>query len=41
MTKLLDTVIADVRALPEDEQERAAQALLLFLREREEHASDA
>ena len=38
MTKLLETVVADVRALPEDEQDRAAQALVLFLREWEEYA---
>jgi len=34
MTKLLKEVIADVRTLPTDEQDRAAQALLVFMRER-------
>ena len=38
MTKLLEAVVADVRTLAQDEQDRAAQALLLFLREREEYA---
>jgi hypothetical protein len=30
MTKLLDKAIAKVRKLPEEEQERAAQSLLIF-----------
>jgi len=30
MTKLLDQAIAKVRELPEEEQERAAQSLLIF-----------
>ena len=30
MTKLLDQAIARVRELPEDAQERAAQALMVF-----------
>jgi hypothetical protein len=33
MTKLLEEVVADVRELPDDEQERVAQALIAFLRE--------
>jgi hypothetical protein len=33
MTKLLQEVVADVSALPADEQDRAAQALLVFVRE--------
>ena len=36
MTKLLDTVVADVRDLPADEQDRIAKALLTFLREWED-----
>ena len=32
MTKLLEEVVEDVRALPDEEQERVAQALLMFLR---------
>ncbi len=30
MTKLLDQAIAKVRELPEEEQERAAQSLMIF-----------
>jgi hypothetical protein len=30
MTKLLDQAIAKVRELPEEEQERAAESLMLF-----------
>jgi hypothetical protein len=30
MTKLLDQAIAKVRELPDEEQERAAQSLLIF-----------
>jgi hypothetical protein len=30
MTKLLDQAIAKVRELPEEEQERAAQSLMVF-----------
>jgi hypothetical protein len=36
MTKLLEDAVAEVRALPEDEQDRAAQALIMFARERGE-----
>jgi hypothetical protein len=31
MTKLFDDVIADARALPAEEQDRVANALLLFI----------
>jgi len=31
MTKLLEEVVANVSALPEDEQERVARVLLAFL----------
>jgi hypothetical protein len=30
MTKLLDQAIAEVRKLPEEEQERAARSLMIF-----------
>jgi hypothetical protein len=30
MTKLLDQAVAKVRELPEDEQERAAESLMVF-----------
>jgi hypothetical protein len=33
MTKRLEEVVADVRELSEDEQDRVAEALLVFLRE--------
>ena len=33
MTKLLKEVVADVGTLPPDEQDRAAQALRVFMRE--------
>ena len=33
MTKLLMGVVADVRALPEDEQDRVAAVLITFLSE--------
>ena len=32
MSKLLEDVVEDVRDLPEDEQDRVAQALITFLR---------
>ena len=32
MTKRLEEVVADLRELPEDEQDRAANALVMFLR---------
>ena len=37
MTKLLEEVVEEVRDLPEDEQDRVAQALLMFLREWQDH----
>jgi hypothetical protein len=33
MTKRLEEVVADVRELSEDEQDRVAEAVLTFLRE--------
>jgi hypothetical protein len=33
MTKRLEEVVADVRELPAEEQDRVAEALLAFLRE--------
>jgi len=33
MTKLLREVVADVSTLPEDEQDRVAEALVVILRE--------
>jgi hypothetical protein len=33
MSKLLEDVVEDVRDLPEDEQDRVAQALIAFLRD--------
>ena len=33
MTKLLKEVVADVRALPAEEQDHAAEVLLVFMRE--------
>ena len=35
MTKLLEEAVEELRALPEDEQDQAAQALLAFARERQ------
>jgi hypothetical protein len=40
MTKLLEEAVEEVRALPEDEQDRAAQALLAFARERANYSFD-
>ena len=31
MTKLLEAMVADVRTLPEDEQDRIARVLMVFL----------
>jgi hypothetical protein len=36
MTKLLEEAVEELRSLPEDEQDRAARALLDFTRERHE-----
>ena len=38
MTKWLEEVVADLRELPEDEQDRAAEALVAFLSEWQEYA---
>jgi hypothetical protein len=38
MTGLLEEALDAVRELPEDEQDRAAQALLAFARERTEQS---
>jgi hypothetical protein len=40
MTKLLEEAVEELRTLPEDEQDRAAQALLAFTRERHEYSFD-
>jgi hypothetical protein len=37
MTKLLEEAVAELRTLPDDEQDRAAAALLAFTRDREEY----
>ena len=37
MTKLLEEVVEEVRDLPEDEQDRVAQALIAFLRDLQDH----
>jgi hypothetical protein len=34
MTKLLEEAVEELRSLPEDEQDRAAEALFAFARER-------
>jgi hypothetical protein len=41
MTKLLEEAVEEVRTLPEDEQDRAAQALIAFARERADFRFDA
>jgi hypothetical protein len=40
MTKLLEEAVEELRTLPEDEQDRAAQALLAFARERHDYNFD-
>jgi hypothetical protein len=40
MRKLLEEAVEELQALPEDEQDRAAQALLAFARERHEYQLD-
>ena len=40
MTKLLEEAVEELRTLPEDEQDRAAQALLAFARERADYSFD-
>jgi hypothetical protein len=37
MPQLLEEAVAELRTLPEDEQDRAAKALLAFARERAEY----
>ena len=37
MTRLLEEVVEDVRELPEDEQDRVAQALITFLRDLQDY----
>jgi hypothetical protein len=37
MSKLLDTVVADVRELPADEQDRVAHAVIAFLRDHDDY----
>ena len=37
MTKLLEEAVAELRTLPEDEQDRAAAALLAFTRDRQDY----
>jgi len=37
MTKLLEEAVAELRTLPEDEQDRAAAALLSFTRDRQDY----
>jgi hypothetical protein len=41
MTDLLEDAVREVRALPEDEQDRAAEVLLALARERYEYDFDA
>ena len=38
MTKLLEEAVAQLATLPEDEQDRAAEVLLAFTRERTDYA---
>ena len=37
MTKLLEEAVAELRTLPEDEQDRAAAALLAFARDQQDY----
>lgn len=41
MTKLLEEAVEELRTLPEDEQDRAAHALLAFARERHDYSFTA
>ena len=41
MIRRLEEVVADLRELPEDEQERAAEVLLMFLHEAQDLAAAA
>ena len=38
MTKLLEEAVAELRTLPDDEQDRAAAALLSFARDRQDYS---
>ena len=40
MTKLLEEAIEELRTLPADEQDQAAQALMAFARERHDYSFD-
>jgi hypothetical protein len=40
MTKLLEEAIEELRTLPENEQDQAAQALMAFARERHDYRFD-
>jgi len=40
MTKLLEEAVEELKTLPEDEQDRAARALLDFTRERHDYSFD-
>ena len=40
MMQLLEAAVEELRALPEDEQNRAAQALIAFARDRHEYSFD-
>lgn len=37
MTKMLEEAVAELQTLPEDEQDRAAAALLAFTRDRQDY----
>ena len=41
MTKLLEEAMAELRTLPEDEQDRAAEVLLAFAHDRRDYTLDA
>jgi hypothetical protein len=40
MTKLLEEALEEVRTLPDDDQDRAAHALIAFTRERHDYSFD-
>jgi hypothetical protein len=41
MTKLLEVAVAELRTLPEDEQDRAAEVILAFAHDRRDYTIDA
>ena len=41
MTKLLEEAVAELRTLPKDEQDRAAEVLLAFAHDRQDYTLDA